>query len=401
MPKDIHKPSSIETLMMKILFIALTTLLLMGSASAQAQIRLLNDRVTLSGFGTLGLIHSDQDKADFVRDVGQPKGAEQGWSARTDTRLGLQANVRLTDELDTVVQGMSQYHSSGDFSPELMLAFVRYAPGPSFQLRVGRLGWDVDLLSESRYIGYASPWVRPPVDHFGVLQLTWIDGADATFTRALGDDLVWARFFAGSSDSRFFMTDSLEAEFDAHQVLGGHLNFETGSWRFRAGYTRVRSDVSFSGDDADLIGQLYSVDANRYLNYLTGFDELQIYSLGASWSAGPLQLQATWNRDILAEGDTWLDTGFVSAAWRVEKWTPYVMVSGVRTHDSREDPLGSNVSQHTESLGLRYDVMTNVALKAQLDHIHTRVPGLLWRGTQGEWKNDQSNLVSLGLDFIF
>lgn len=386
---------------MKLLPIVLTALLLTCSAGVQAQTHLVDDRVTLSGFGTLGLIHNDQEEADFVRDVGQPKGAEQGWSARTDTRLGLQANLRLTDELDGVLQGMSQYHSSGDFSPELMLAFVRYAPDPGLQLRAGRLGWDVDLLSESRYIGYAYPWIRPPVDHFGVLQLTYIDGADVTFTRPLGDDLIWARFFAGSSDSRFFMTDALEADFDAHHVLGGHLNYETGSWRFRAGYTRVRSEVSFSGTDADLIGQLYNVDANHYLNYLIGFDELQIYSLGAAWSAGPLQLQAIWNRDILADGDTWLDTGFVSAAWRMTQWTPYAMLSGVRTHDSREDPIGSNVGQHTWSLGVRYDVITNLALKVQLDRIHTRVPGLLWRGTDGNWKDDHSNLVSLGLDFIF
>ncbi|REC94252.1 porin [Kushneria indalinina] len=386
---------------MKSLPILLMALLLACSAGAQAQTRLLDDRVTLSGFGTLGLIHSDQDRADFVRDTGQPKGAEKGWSARTDTRLGLQASVRLTDELDTVVQGMSQYHSSGDFSPELMLAFVRYAPDPGFQLRVGRLGWDVDLISESRYVGFAYPWIRPPVDHFGVLQLTYIDGADVTFTRPVGDDLVWARLVAGRSDSRFFMSDALEADFDAHNVLGGHLNYETGPWRFRAGYTRVRSEVSFSGGDADLIDQMFNIDANRYLNYLTGFDELQVYSLGAAYSSGPLQLQAIWNRDILADGDTWLDTGFVSAAWRMDRWTPYAMASGTRTHDSREDPIGSNIEQNTWSLGLRYDVTTHLALKAQFDRIHTRSPGLLWRGIDDGWKDDQSNLVSLGLDFIF
>ncbi|WP_457807638.1 porin [Kushneria sp. EE4] len=379
----------------------LTAFLLACSAGAQAQTRLAGDRVTLSGFGTLGLIHSDQGRADFVRDTGQPKGAEKGWSARTDTRLGLQASVRLTDELDTVVQGMSQYHSSGDFSPELMLAFVRYAPDPGLQMRVGRLGWDVDLLSESRYVGYAYPWVRPPVDHFGVLQLTYIDGADVTFTRPVGEDLAWARFFAGTSDSRFFMSDALEADFDAHSVIGGHLNYETGPWRFRAGYTRIQSDVSFSGDDADLIGQFLNVNANDYLNRLSGFDELQVYSLGAAYSSGPLQLQAIWNRDFFAGGDIWLDTGFVSAAWRMNQWTPYAMLSGIRTHDDGEDPLDARIEQNTWSLGLRYDVATNLALKAQFDRIHTRSPGLLWRGYDDGWKDDHSNLVSLGLDFIF
>ncbi len=390
-----------DRLLMKSLSTLLLALLLACSANAQAQTRLLDDRLTLSGFGTLGLIHSDQASADFVRDIGQPKGAEKGWSARTDTRLGLQANLRLTDELDGVVQGMSQYHSSGDFSPELMLAFVRYAPDPDFQLRVGRLGWDVDLISDSRYVGYAYPWLRPPVDHFGVLQLTYIDGADMTFTRPVGSDLVWARFFAGSSNSRFFMSDALKADFEAHTILGGHLNYETGPWRFRAGYTSIRSNVGFSGTDADLIGQLFNVNADYYLNYLTGFDDLQVYSLGAAYNAGPLQLQAIWNRNILANGNAWLDTRFVSAAWRMNQWTPYVLLSEVKTHDSSNDPFNANIGQSTWSLGLRYDVVTNLALKAQFDRIHTRSPGLLWRGTNENWSGGQSNLVSLGLDVIF
>lgn len=383
------------------LFMVLTTLLLLCSTGAQAQTRFLNDRVTLSGFGTLGLVHNNQSEAAPIRHTGQPHGAEHGLSGRIDTRLGLQGRLRLNDEVDTVAQVMSQYHDTGNFRPELMLAFIRYTPDPAFQLRIGRLGWDVDLISDSRHVGYAYPWIRPPVDHFGVLQLTWIDGVDVTFKQPVGSDLVWARFFAGSSDSRFFMSDDLSAHFDVHRVYGGHLNYETGDWRFRAGYTQVNSGVTFDGTLADQVEQFFNVDANHYFNYLIGFDQLEIYSLGAVYNPGPLQFQAIWNRDVLAGGDTWIDSGFLSAAWRLDTLTPYALLSGVRTHDAREDPIGSNVEQNTWSLGLRYDMATNLALKAQVDRIHTLSPGLLWRDVDDDWNGGWSTLVSLGLDFVF
>ncbi|MFC0336370.1 porin [Kushneria avicenniae] len=386
---------------MKRILPLLAVLLWTGSADIQAQTRFLDDRVTLSGFGTLGLLHSNQEHADFVRDIGQPKGAEQGWSSRIDTRLGLQADIRFDEKLTGVIQGMSQYHSSGDFSPELMLAFLRYSPDPGFQFRVGRLGWDVDLVSDSRYVGYAYPWIRPPVDHFGVLQLTYIDGADVTFKRPMGSDLIWARFFTGRTNSRAYLSDELYANFDADHIYGGHLNYETGAWRFRAGYTRIESDVDYGGTLADQVAQIPGFNTRRFFNAATGFEQLEVYSVGAIYNPGPLQLQAIWNRDILIRNEIWVDSAFVSAAWRFNDLSPYTVLSAVRTHDDRDDPLNSNIEQRTWGVGLRYDVANDLAIKTQVDRIHTHSPGLLWRNTDDSWNGGWSTMVSLGLDFIF
>ncbi|OHV08402.1 porin [Kushneria phosphatilytica] len=379
----------------------LVILLILLPVSAGAHTLPVNDRFTFSGFGTLGLIHNNLAEADAVRDTSQPKGADEGWSGRIDTRLGLQAGLKFTNQLDAVVQGMSQYHDTGDFSPELMQAFLRYSPDPALQMRFGRLGWDVDLVSDSRYVGYAYPWVRPPVDHFGILQLTHIDGADVTYKRPFGSDLVWLKLFAGQTDSRFYMSDDLKADFDADRVYGSHINYETGAWHFRLGYTRVESDVTFGGFYTTLIEQNHGMDADLFLNHLIGFDRLQLYSIGAIYNPGALQLQAIWNRNVLASGDTWIDSGFVSAAWRFGSLTPYVIHSRVDTHDEREDPIGSNVKQRTWSLGLRYDVATNVALKTQIDRVHTLSPGLLWRDVDDDWNGGWGPMVSLGLDFVF
>lgn len=375
--------------------------LAMAAIGCVAEARPLTDdgRLRFSGFGTLGLIHSNQDDAGFIRDISQRKGAGEGWSARTDSLVGAQLGYRLTHELDVVVQGISRHGDSGDFSPELSWAFLRYRPDPSWQFRVGRLGWDVFQLSDSRYVGYAYPWARPPVDHFGILQLTHIDGADVTFKRPFGSDLLLLKLYTGRSSSKIYLVDDLSADFDVDNVYGGHIDYETGPWRFRTSYTEVRSDVGFSGSVANQIELIPYLDADKVLGDVFGFDRVRLFSLGTLYDQGPLQVQVMWNRSRTSRHEGQVDSGFVSAGYRIDHVTPYVVMSRVRTTSTNPD--NSDINQRTWSLGARYDVTTNTALKAQLDRIHTRSPGFLWRGDDSDWNGGWSSIFSLGLDFIF
>jgi hypothetical protein len=66
---------------------------------------------SFNGFGTLGVVHSSDNQADFVSNAFQSKGAgfTDSWSGTPDTKLGIQLNAALTDRLSAVVQVMSQY----------------------------------------------------------------------------------------------------------------------------------------------------------------------------------------------------------------------------------------------------------------------------------------------------
>ncbi len=373
---------------------------MLASLAAQAFHPSDDDRLTLSGFGTLGLVHSDNSEAEFLRDISQPRGAGEGWSARVDTLLGGQLGWRVDPRWDLVVQGISRYHDTGDFRPELSLAFVRYRPDPALQLRAGRLGWDVFQLSDSRYVGYAYPWVRPPVDQFGILQLTYIDGADVTFKQPLGSDLVRLKLYAGRSDSRIYVRDDLIADFDADAVYGGHLDYEHGPWRLRTSYTEVHSDVDYSGpliDEIDSL-QLPGLDGERQIESVLGFSRLRLFSLGALYDSGPLQVQAMVNRTRTERQRGRIDSALLSAGYRLGQVTPYVAVSRIMTSSTHPDD--TDIDQRTWTLGTRFDVASDIALKAQFDRIDTRRPGFLWH-TDSDWEGGWSSVFSLGLDFIF
>src|SRR5690606_41637048 len=104
---------------------------------------------SFSGFGTVGVVHSSEDQADFATDF-QPDGAgySDSWSANPDSRLGFQVDARFSEKFSAVVQVMSQYDHEGSYEPDLTLAHVRHAVTPALTLRLGRLAPPTFLLPD-------------------------------------------------------------------------------------------------------------------------------------------------------------------------------------------------------------------------------------------------------------
>ena len=80
-------------------------------ASAHAAHAQDSDRFTVSGFGTLGVVHSTEDKADFGGDfqIDRGAGASQRTSMKPDSRVAVQLNARFTDDFSGVVQAVTEH----------------------------------------------------------------------------------------------------------------------------------------------------------------------------------------------------------------------------------------------------------------------------------------------------
>jgi hypothetical protein len=63
---------------------------------------------TLQGFGTLGMTRTNDDNAQFVRDLSQPQGAGKSWSGKVDSLFGLQANIHFSPQTEGVLQVVSR-----------------------------------------------------------------------------------------------------------------------------------------------------------------------------------------------------------------------------------------------------------------------------------------------------
>src|SRR3984885_6249460 len=144
---------------------------------------------SLSGFGTLGLVHSSEDNADFTANLLQPNGAgyTHAWSPDVDSRLGAQVIAHFTPQLSAMLQVISEQNYDNTYKPHVEWANIAFQPTPEFSVRVGRIVLPTFLLSDTRKVGFANPWVRPPVELYGLSPIFDSDGADASYKMHLGE----------------------------------------------------------------------------------------------------------------------------------------------------------------------------------------------------------------------
>jgi hypothetical protein len=385
----------------------------------------------VSGYGTLGAVHSTNNQADFVRDLIQQDGV--GYTRRIDygmdSLLGVQLDVTPADEFGASVQVVSRRGQS-NFKPEITWAFGRYTPNDTVQLRVGRLGFDVYLLADSRNVSYSYQWVRPPLEYFGPLIISYIDGADLVLKAPLGDGVVRAKFYAGKAQETAAVGSSDNSQFSlaGSPLLGTYLEYQSRHWQYRLGYAQLKFNNEFPYMD-DLANAMRSpmlqmFDPNAaILAEKIQFNGRKIgyLSVGVAYDNGPLQGQVMLSKlksNLLGFPPN--SAGYGTVSYRLDKWTPYLTYSAIRPGSSAPRlnvPLGLDpgldqlaggyrltaegqlADQTTVSFGLRYDFAEKMDVKFQVDQIRSK-QNLLIRNVQPGW-DGRSTLFSVAFDFIF
>jgi len=380
-----------------------------GGVASEAMPAQTAPSVSLNGFGTLGVARSNNDEAQFVRNLAQPEGLTRAWSAKLDSLLGLQANIRLNQELHGVVQAVSRYRYDGTYTPEITWAFLRYDPAAALSLRLGRVGTEFYMLADSRMVGYSYLTVRPPVDFYGTLPFTYIDGADVTATTPFAQGLLRGKLFAGISKEKA-PWEELQFDMNGSPMVGGYLDYQQGHWQFRASHAQIRFNHDLPVED--IYNALDSFVPNASDELRVEGKITRFSSLGLVYDNGPLQthlmLSQTGN-----DHATFQDTraGYLTAAYRISSVTPYLGYSWAKSEPKTlarpVPPLTDqyqsefHTDQHTVFLGGRWDFHTNMALKAQVDWISgTSDSKFLYRWDPASWSG-QMTVYSLSLDFMF
>lgn len=366
---------------------------------------------TLKGFGTVGVARSNDDNAEFVRDLSQPNGLKGHWSGKLDSVLGLQADFRLSEKTSAVVQGITRYRYDGSWRPELSWAFLRHDFSPDVTARVGRLGTEFYMLADSRLVGYSNLTIRPAPEYYGPLVLSYFDGVDVSATAPLGPGLLRGKLFAGLAAEKTPFAEPLTWDLRDSPMVGGHLDYLVGAWQFRLGHAQIK----FKNDQP--INQMAGFDLTglapelKIVNTTTNFD-----SIGMVYDEGPLQVHGMLSR-IGYDSAVYEDTraGYLVAGYRIGRFTPYVGLSRAKSKAAklttplppflnqqiRQIMAQTHSDQHTITLGTRWDFQQNLALKAQLDFVRgnedSRFPV---RNANSDWDGRMS-IFSVTLDFVF
>ncbi len=409
-------------------------------ATPQVRAIELGDNVTLRGFGTVGLVHSDTRDADFLPNyIFTAKGVGQTESTAyvTDTKAGLQLDWKAMPRLTLTGQVLSKQAWDNTYKPELEWAYAKFAITPSLDLRMGRIRPAIYMLSDYLDVNYANTWVRPPPEFYAVAPITRMEGADLLWRPSFGNVSMLVQPYFGQT--KLDLPGSGNNDYlKGRRIEGLNLSASKGDFTMRLGYIQGMLTVRAANLDSGIAGlnficsTFHDAGACQEADALAPYDrDASFSSIGGTYDNGDYivsgELGKRSTKMFVSDATSW----YVTAGKRIEQWTPYITyasfkndsavqftggtfagipnqlpsTNGIVTQIMRNNPM----DEHTVTLGVRYDVMKNVAIKAQWDHVATKTK----QGTTGTGKgmfvgsdtfNNNSNnvdLVSVSVDFVF
>jgi len=393
----------------------------------------LGHDVTIKGFGTAGLVYSDNNQADFVANNNiNPRGAghTENISGVVDSKLGMQMDWQATSRLSFTGQAVSKQDPSNSWVPELQWAFAKFKIIPNLDIRAGRIRPAVYMLSDTLDVNYANPWVRPPVEFYSQAPVTYMEGVDFLYRLETGPVNWLLQPYYGNS----LLSLTQNKEMTIRNLAGINLMASLNDFSFRLGYIHTNITVNTPGFESVVRPSLLSLCkfnsiACTELAAIENSNKATAYaSVGAGWDNGDYFLTGEFAKRSTSSSIPETLSGYISGGGRFGKFTPYATYSQtvVTSPISFSGATGAAAStintivtgvltnqamdQNTKTLGLRYELFTNIALKAQWDRIDTSTKngqastggGIFVYGTSA-FKNSGNSvdLFSTSVDFIF
>ncbi|MCV2359021.1 hypothetical protein LNV08_08525 [Paucibacter sp. TC2R-5] len=387
---------------------------LLGGA-ALADVEDSNAAFSLATFGTLSMVRVDSGGATFLPFGNQPSGAKSAWTSGLDSMLAVQARYNFLPSATATLQLTARRDDQNNYRPDIDWAYLSYQPSAGLNLRAGRFVAPLFAASDTRLVGYANLWVRPPVDVY-TLALNGVDGADLIWRQAWAGNAFLTQIWGGSSRQQFPRKGAVgltnqAVEYD--KMLGLNLSLQRDGLGLRLAHMRARQTfittqglpergLSIFGD-SQLACMSKANSARTPLlcrGLYTGFAELEqgydvnqalfrFSSAGVSYERGPWRLssEAIWLHHHSRVANS--RAAYITLARSFEQLTPYITWSwhraGSKTFEAAVKPeyetlvkpnlkvyrpAGSEgPEQDSQSLGLRWDAMPGLAFKAQIDRM--------------------------------
>lgn len=376
---------------MKLKSICVATAVLAGTF---CQVATAAPEVQFSGFGTLGYVTTNSDKAVFRNGFTQDKGATNSdTDFGVDTRLGLQANIKFDETFSAVGQVLAR-ETEGDFGANLEWFYGQAKVADWLDLRVGRMVLPVFMVSDSRYVGYAGHWLRSPQEVYGFYPPTSFDGAQAVLRQNLADTQFTLRLSAGTADSDIYFgnttTTPTAGTVEYKRLYSTSLTAENGNWQGHFGYT---------------VGDKTKVQGGGGAISTEGKDKFT--GLGVQYDNGTLLVMSEYVMRRYTSNDA-SDKGFdsdgyyVSAGYRFGSWMPYVSTSTFKPKGAFWKTIYANAGNgKTNAIGVRWDAMKNTAIKAQIEETKGTPGAQLMVIDPSFDPNKKVRAISVGVDFVF
>ncbi|WP_427978199.1 hypothetical protein [Agarivorans sp.] len=314
------------------------------------------DKIRFNGFYSVGINQSNNE-------LGYADSSED-YDFNNLTLVGLQGDFALADSTSVTVQLVAR--GSDDFSPKVEWAYLKHTFDNYVTLRGGKLRLPMYMYSDYLEVGFAQPWARPPVEVYGFVPFNSFVGVDASYDFELDDSTLSLQGFWGQSK---------EDGTNYDDILGANISWAVNDVTLRAVYGVAK--VTPASDNYPNRGVL--ADKNK----------ADFLGAGFSYDDGSWLLVSEWTRATVDGQYSDVDSAYLTLGYRIDKFMPYATVAGMKTQDDDEREgqftcvalcnSGNDVAapsawiydgkRRSYSLGLRYDLLSNLALKLDATYV--------------------------------
>ncbi len=386
----------------------------------------------VEGFGTIGGVLSDSNDLAFKRNVLQDKVVTKDTpQILTDSQIGIQFSAEYQSKITGTVQFLAKERTDS-FDDLLNLAYLQMNVTPRLSIRAGRLPLDICLLSENRNVGYSYLWSRPVPEFYGQFFLDSFNGFDVAYKIQTRIGFFELRGATGRFDIIVPYDEGEDLDTHLRSFFNVNARYQRKFWESRFSYMQATFDETSGDFDtfiqfAKVLPPVYRAKLNRYFEefYLFEGSRIEHFSYSLGYNDNHLVLQSEIGRLQFerAMGLTF-DSAYLSAGYRMGNLTPFGVLAWLHSSTDKPPQSGNFIhapaevqgiiqylnetnnslqaKQTTASLGVRWDFLDNVAMKAQWNHHWVSGKGsYLWDKNLSEPKTTEINTFSLSLDFIF
>jgi len=330
------------------------------------------DEMQISGFASLAagkVVSGDRYLADY------PKAGfyDADLSFSPDTSVGIQTVANLNPQTSFIIQLVS--HGANNYEMDLDWAYVNFILNPEVTLQAGRKRLPLYYYSDYFDIAYTYNWIRLPSDNY-TWQITNYNGVSLVYEPNIGEWDALINVYTGREDSQ--ENDLLSALFTTRvdetwkNMLG--VVFELSKDWFDIRFTLMQGQLDRAiGDvivEENIKQQFAGISTNLFFENLSLLTEINRYERPTS--------------------DIYVDTAMLSIAYQIDQFTPHLTHSRL---EQEPNAARGDEEHSTSSIGLRWDFISNMALKIQYDRVRDKGQVISIAG--------DANLLSVSLDMVF
>lgn len=386
------------------------------------------ENITFSGFLSAGASEANREVIPGSDSVLADGSVQSKWLMQYQSRFGLQVSANVNPDVSMTGQLLAlprQVFGSGqDFSVFADWAYIKYRFNDNVSMRVGRVKLPSFLISDYYEVGYAYPWLRPPLEMYSANPMTGLNGFDFLIRKNFGDYGLLVQPFYGSNSQDTTVPAAVMSwaplcstftsggppyavgattcpagtiktvPFSVSGLRGINLSLSSDIFTVRASWFKTRvyqSDFGVSGDQGGFSSVGFTMDWKNIVVYTEGF--IRIVE-GAANVAFPNQ-----------EG------GYATIGYRFGKFLPHFTYGWIGDHNNPATVTtamgvvpSAPLKEKSMALGLRYELGRGAALKLDVTRLtpDQGTTGLLVADPNtGPNASDSIYIYGAGVDVVF